>query len=62
MKYFQDPVLQTTYNIQYYESDNDNLMFYGKAAEDLSNIILVVVNLDPSHISYIFRMVKSAYS
>lgn len=31
------------------ESDNDNLIFYGKATEDLSNIILVIVNLDPFH-------------
>jgi starch synthase (maltosyl-transferring) len=45
----ENPALQTTYNIQYYEADNDNLMFYGKAPEDLANIILVVVNLDPFH-------------
>jgi starch synthase (maltosyl-transferring) len=45
----ENPALQATYNIQYYESDNDNLMFYGKATDDLSNIILMVVNLDPFH-------------
>jgi starch synthase (maltosyl-transferring) len=45
----ENPALQSTYNIQYYESDNDNLIFYGKATDDLSNIILIVVNLDPFH-------------
>ncbi|MFA4915097.1 MAG: alpha-1,4-glucan--maltose-1-phosphate maltosyltransferase [Syntrophales bacterium] len=45
----ENPALQTTYNIHYYESDNDNLMFYGKTTEDLSNIIFVIVNLDPFH-------------
>ena len=29
--------------------DNDTLLFYGKATHDLSNIILMVVNLDPFH-------------
>ena len=29
--------------------DNDNLLFYGKMTDDLSNIILIVVNLDPFH-------------
>jgi starch synthase (maltosyl-transferring) len=29
--------------------DNDSLLFYGKATDDLSNIILIVVNLDPVH-------------
>jgi starch synthase (maltosyl-transferring) len=27
--------------------DNDHLLFYGKVTEDLSNIILVVINLEP---------------
>ncbi|OGP60720.1 MAG: alpha-amlyase [Deltaproteobacteria bacterium RBG_13_52_11b] len=41
--------LQTTWNLRFYGADNDSLLFYGKATEDLSNIILVVVNLDPFH-------------
>jgi starch synthase (maltosyl-transferring) len=45
----ENPALRTTYNIQYYESDNDNILFFGKATEDLSNIILILVNLDPFH-------------
>jgi starch synthase (maltosyl-transferring) len=45
----ENPALQTTYNLQFYDADNETLLFYGKAAQDLSNIILVVVNLDPFH-------------
>ncbi len=45
----ENPALQTTWNLKFYEVDNDYLLFYGKATEDLSNIILVVVNLDPFH-------------
>ena len=36
-------------NLRFYEVDNDSLLFYGKIANYLSNIILVVVNLDPFH-------------
>lgn len=41
--------LQTTWNLKFYEVDNEQLLFYGKVTEDLSSIILVVVNLDPFH-------------
>lgn len=45
----ENPALQTTANVKFYYVDNNYLLFYGKATEDLSNIILVVVNLDPFH-------------
>ena len=45
----ENTALQTTWNLRFYGVDNDSLLFYGKATEDLSNIILVVVNLDPFH-------------
>lgn len=45
----ENPALRTTYNIQYYESDNENILVFGKATEDLSNIMLILVNLDPFH-------------
>ncbi len=45
----ENPALQQTRNLQFYEVDNDYLLFYGKTTEDFSNIILVVVNLDPFH-------------
>ena len=41
--------LQTLWNLNFYEVDNENLLFYGKATEDGANIILVVINLDPFH-------------
>ncbi len=46
----ENPAFHTTWNLQFYEVDNDALLSYGKAVEDLSNIILIVVNLDPFHI------------
>lgn len=45
----ENSALQMTFNITFYEVDNDNLICYGKVSADLSNIILVVVNLDPFH-------------
>ncbi|MEW5819585.1 MAG: alpha-amylase family glycosyl hydrolase, partial [Cyanobacteriota bacterium] len=48
--------LQHYNNLEFYNSDNDNILFYGKLTEDLSNIIFVVVNLDPfqKHESFIY--------
>jgi len=45
----ENEALQTTWNLRFYEVDNEYLIFYGKANRDFSNIILVVVNLDPAH-------------
>ncbi len=45
----ENPALQDTWNVQFYEVDNDYLMCYGKTSDDLSNIIIVAVNLDPYH-------------
>jgi starch synthase (maltosyl-transferring) len=45
----ENAALQTTWNLRFYEVDNDSLLFYGKATDDLSNIILMVVNVDPFH-------------
>jgi starch synthase (maltosyl-transferring) len=42
-----NPVLQSNRNLWFNATDNDNLICYSKHAGDLSNIILVVVNLDP---------------
>ncbi len=43
------PALQETQNIEFYESSNEYLLFYGKATADLDNILLIVVNVDPFH-------------
>lgn len=45
----ENPALQTTWNLRFYQVDNEYLLFYGKVTEDLSNILLIVVNLDPFH-------------
>lgn len=45
----ENPALQTTWNMHFYDVDNEYLLAYGKTTEDLSNIILIVVNLDPYH-------------
>ncbi|MBU2102669.1 MAG: alpha-1,4-glucan--maltose-1-phosphate maltosyltransferase [Candidatus Omnitrophota bacterium] len=45
----ENPALQTTRNVKFCEVDNDNLLFYMKATDDCSNVLLIVVNLDPYH-------------
>jgi starch synthase (maltosyl-transferring) len=45
----ENPALQLTRNLKFYGVDNEYLLFYGKATDNLENIILVVVNLDPFH-------------
>ena len=39
--------LQSTWNMQFCFIDNPNLIAYLKATDDLSNIFLIVINLDP---------------
>ena len=41
--------LQTPWNLSFCEVANDSLLSYTKVTEDLSDLILVVVNLDPFH-------------
>jgi len=45
----ENPALHHNVNLRFYPVDNDLLLFYGKATPDLSNIILVIVNLDPHY-------------
>jgi starch synthase (maltosyl-transferring) len=45
----ENPALQYDHRLRFYPADNERLLFYGKTTADLSNIILVVVNLDPHH-------------
>lgn len=44
-----NPALQTHLGFQAYNADNDNILYFGKRTADLSNFILVAVNLDPFH-------------
>ncbi len=45
----ENPALQTFWNLKFYPVDNEHLLCYGKVTEDLSNIIIIVVTLDPVH-------------
>ena len=50
-----NPALHGYHNLRFYDSDDPNILFYGKATPDGSNIVLVAVNLDPfaSHDSWL---------
>jgi starch synthase (maltosyl-transferring) len=39
--------LQETANVEFYQSDNDNVLFFGKISADRKSTVLVAVNLDP---------------
>ncbi len=43
----ENPALHLYKNLEFYPSDSENIIFYGKITYDLKNIILVAVNLDP---------------
>ena len=45
----QNPALQSDWNLHFHQVDNEKLIAYSKNTDDLSNIVLVVVNLDPHH-------------
>jgi len=45
----QNPALHSDWSLRFHTLDNEQLICYSKHTEDLSNIILVVVNLDYRH-------------
>lgn len=48
----ENPALHANDRLRFYTTDNDQLICYAKTTEDLSNIILVAVNLDPHHLQH----------
>jgi starch synthase (maltosyl-transferring) len=44
-----NPALQHNWNLRFHRIDNEQLICYSKHTDDMSNIILVVVNLDVHH-------------
>jgi len=42
-----NPSLQTHLGISFHNAFNDQILYYSKATDDLQNVVLVVVNLDP---------------
>jgi starch synthase (maltosyl-transferring) len=45
----ENPALQSNLNVHFHPVSNDELICYSKHTDERSNIILVVVNLDPHH-------------
>lgn len=45
----ENPALQDTDNVSFHEVSNDQLLFYIKKTPDLSNVLFIMVNLDPFH-------------
>lgn len=46
----ENEALKSNKSLAFYPVDNEQLLFYGKSTEDLDNIILVAVNLDPHNV------------
>lgn len=44
-----NPALQSDWSLRFHHVDNDQLIVYSKATDDLSNIVIVAVNLDPNY-------------
>jgi starch synthase (maltosyl-transferring) len=45
----ENPALQSNRNLRFHETDNPALLCYSKATDDLSNVVIMVVNLDCFH-------------
>lgn len=45
----ENTALQQDWNLRFHEINNEELICYSKTSEDLNDVIVVVVNLDPHH-------------
>jgi len=45
----ENPALQSNETIRFHESDSDQILCFSKHTEDFSNVIFVVINLDPHY-------------
>ncbi len=45
----ENPALQSDRSLRFFPVDNEHLICYAKATEDLDNVVVSVVNLDPYH-------------
>jgi len=48
----EHPALQHDHRLRFHEVDCDDLIFFTKTTPDLSDVVLVVVNLDPHHVQH----------
>jgi starch synthase (maltosyl-transferring) len=46
----ENPALQSNEGLRFHDTGNDWLLAYSKVTADLSNAMLMVVNLDPTHV------------
>lgn len=46
----ENPALHSDWNLQFHETDNDQLIAYSKRTDDGENALLMVVNLDPHYV------------
>lgn len=44
------PALQSDHRLQFHALDNDQMIAFTKSTADLSDVVLIVVNLDPHHV------------
>lgn len=45
----ENPALQSTWNLEFCNTDNDQLICYSKVDQDEKNKLIIVVSLDPNH-------------
>jgi starch synthase (maltosyl-transferring) len=45
----ENPALHSDWSLRFHEVDNERLICYSKYTDDFSNVVLVVVNLDPHY-------------
>jgi starch synthase (maltosyl-transferring) len=45
----ENAALRLGRNLRFHPIENDRMVFYARATDDLENVMLVVVNLDPNH-------------
>jgi starch synthase (maltosyl-transferring) len=45
----ENPALHCDWRLRFYPCDNSEIICYGKTSEDLSNLIVAIINLDPYH-------------
>ncbi|MBV9407152.1 MAG: hypothetical protein JO211_17530 [Acidobacteriaceae bacterium] len=45
----ENPALQTDWELEFHPVDNDQLICFSKRASDGSNLLVMVINLDPHH-------------
>jgi starch synthase (maltosyl-transferring) len=45
----ENPALQSDWGLDFHPTDNDQLICYSKRSADGSNLVVMVVNLDPHH-------------